>query len=51
MGIFIFLWQKMVSTMKMDITKALGILYILPTLHLASHPEFIAEIDKSSLIN
>lgn len=51
LGIFAFLWQKTVSIMKMDITKALGILYILPTIHLASHPEFILEIHKSSLVN
>jgi len=49
--IFSFLWQKMVANMKMDIIKALGILNILPTLHLASAPEFISEINKSSLTN
>ncbi len=49
--IFTLMWKKMVSNMKMDIIKALGILNILPTLHFASSPEFIDEINKSSLTN
>lgn len=49
--IFILLWQKMVSNMQMDIIKALGILNILPTSHLAQHPEFLVDMNKSSLIN
>ncbi len=49
--IFVILWQKMVTNMKMDIIKALGILNILPTTHLATHPDFIKEMNISSLIN
>ncbi len=49
--IFTLMWRKMVSNMKLDIVKALGILNILPTLHFASSPELIAEINKSSLTN
>ena len=49
--IFAFLWRKMVNNMKLDIIKALGVFNILPTLHLASSPEFISEINRSSLTN
>ncbi len=49
--IFVLLWKKMVSNMQMDIVKALGILNILPTSHLSSHPDFIKDMNKSSLIN
>lgn len=49
--IFILLWKKMVSNMQMDIVKALGILNILPTAHLGAHPDFIRDMNKSSLIN
>ena len=49
--IFLILWEKMVTNMKMDIIKALGILNILPTTHLAMNPEFIKEMNISSLIN
>ena len=43
--------QKRLSNMQMDIIKALGIINILPTSHLALHPEFLADMNKSSLIN
>lgn len=49
--IFVLLWERIVSGMKMDIIKALGILNILPTSHLAANPDFIKEMNKSSLIN
>jgi len=49
--LFAILWKKMVTNMKMDIIKALGILNILPTTHLAVNPEFIKEMNISSLIN
>lgn len=49
--IFAFVWQRMVRSMRLDIVKALGILNILPTSHLAANPEFIKEISTSSLIN
>lgn len=51
LAIFVLLWEKMVSSMRMDIIKALGILNILPTSHLSADPEFIKEINISSLIN
>ena len=50
-AIFTVLWRKMVANMKMDIINALGILNILPTSHLATNPQFIKEINTSSLIN
>ncbi len=49
--IFTYLWKQMVTNMQMDIIKALGILNILPTHHLRSHPEFIKDMNRSSLIN
>lgn len=49
--IFVYIWERMVTGMKMDIIKALGILNILPTSHLTSNPEFIKDMNKSSLIN
>ncbi len=49
--IFVILWQKMVTNMKMDIVKTLGILNILPTTHLASSPELLKTLNTSSLIS
>ena len=49
--IFVCLWKQMVTNMQMDIIKALGILYILPTRHLRTHVDFIREMNRSSLVN
>jgi len=49
--IFVIIWSKMVNNMQMDIVKALGILNILPTSHLSSNPEFMRDMNQSSLIN
>ncbi len=48
--IFALLWNKMVANMRNDIEKTLGILNVLPTVHLSSSPDFIKELNASSLI-
>lgn len=50
-AIFVLLWTRMVINMRMDISKALGILNVLPTSHLAANLAFIKEMNRSSLIN
>ena len=49
--VFIFIWKRMVSNMRMDITKALGILNVLPTSHLCTNIAFIKLMNHSNLMN
>jgi len=51
MVIFGCLARMMISNMQMDIVKALGILNILPTIHLRTNTTFISEMNRSSIIN
>ena len=49
--VFMMIWCMMISNLKMEIMKALGILNVLPTSHLISNLQFIKEMNGTNLIN